>query len=340
MARFNETKAWKNLMAKLYGIGASIVIIGALFKIQHWAGAGEMLICGLSTEAVIFFFSAFEKPHAEPDWSLVYPELAGMDDHLELEDHAGKKSDKTLTQELDQMLEDAKIGPELIQSLSDGMKNLGENALKLSGVADAAVATDGYVSNLNAASDAVGELSGTYTKTNEVLRKDAAAADEYAVNLKNASDNANQLAGSFGRTAGIMDQEFAANQEYLTNVRSAADSAKTLADNYVKSAESITKSADAIDFSKVDGQAYAEQLQKVSKNLGALNSVYELQLKEINAQSEQAAQMQQSVQSFIDNLQNSTTDTKKFNEGVAQLAQNISTLNGIYGNMLAAMSVR
>ena len=63
-------------MAKMYGIGAAVVIVGALFKINHYPYASEMLIVGLGTEAIIFFFSAFEKPHEEPDWSLVYPELA------------------------------------------------------------------------------------------------------------------------------------------------------------------------------------------------------------------------------------------------------------------------
>ena len=70
------SKGWKNLMAKMYGIGAAIVIIGAMFKINHYPGASEMLVVGLSTEAIIFFFSAFEPPHEDPDWSLVYPELA------------------------------------------------------------------------------------------------------------------------------------------------------------------------------------------------------------------------------------------------------------------------
>jgi len=74
------SKAWKNFMAKLYGIGAAVVIIGAMFKIQHWPFASLLLVVGLSTEAVIFFFSAFEPLHEEPDWSLVYPELATPED--------------------------------------------------------------------------------------------------------------------------------------------------------------------------------------------------------------------------------------------------------------------
>ncbi len=80
LAEITQSSGWKSFMAKLYGIGASIVIIGALFKIQHWTGAGFMLAVGLCTEAIIFFFSAFEPLHEEVDWTLVYPELAGIPD--------------------------------------------------------------------------------------------------------------------------------------------------------------------------------------------------------------------------------------------------------------------
>ena len=80
-----ESSGWKNFMGKLYGIGASVVIIGALFKFQHWKGAGLFLTLGLLTEATIFFFSAFEPLHEEIDWTLVYPELAGMGDEEEIE---------------------------------------------------------------------------------------------------------------------------------------------------------------------------------------------------------------------------------------------------------------
>ena len=76
------SKKWKNFMAKLYGFGAAVVIVGALFKIQHWPGAGLMLIVGLGTEAVIFIFSAFEPLHEEYDWTLVYPELGGIETYL------------------------------------------------------------------------------------------------------------------------------------------------------------------------------------------------------------------------------------------------------------------
>ncbi len=112
MTEIVEGKTWKKFMAKLYGWGASVVIVGALFKIQHWPGAGPMLIAGLSTEAVIFFFSAFEPLHEELDWTLAYPELAGLDIDEELESEDTKKpSHKSALEKFDSLLESAEISP-------------------------------------------------------------------------------------------------------------------------------------------------------------------------------------------------------------------------------------
>jgi gliding motility-associated protein GldL len=120
------SKTWKKFMAKLYGLGAAVVLVGALFKIQHWPMADFFLIIGLSTEAVIFAFSAFEPLHEEPDWSLVYPELATAE-HALGEDF--KKDDqRSITEQLDNMLESAKIEPELIESLGMGMRSLSDQA--------------------------------------------------------------------------------------------------------------------------------------------------------------------------------------------------------------------
>ncbi len=105
-----ETKKGKTIMGLLYGIGAAVVIVGAMFKIMHWPGAGPMLVVGLSTEAIIFAVSAFEPAHMDLDWTLVYPELAGID---EGHGHGGHSiSNKPVTEQLDDMLTEAKIAPE------------------------------------------------------------------------------------------------------------------------------------------------------------------------------------------------------------------------------------
>src|SRR6185436_18076510 len=95
-----QSKKGKLFMGYLYGWGAAIVIVGAMFKIQHWPGAGPMLVCGLTIEAIIFFFSAFEPIHEEIDWSLVYPELRGEHGHHEEHKLEEVKETKSITEQL------------------------------------------------------------------------------------------------------------------------------------------------------------------------------------------------------------------------------------------------
>ena len=111
--KITEASWYKILMPKLYGWGAAVVILGALFKIENLPGAGTMLMIGLGLESIIFFFSAFEKQHVEPDWSLVYPELAHMED---------PDAAKRPAQQLDEALQKAKIDNELIESLNEGLR--------------------------------------------------------------------------------------------------------------------------------------------------------------------------------------------------------------------------
>ena len=161
-----RSKTYKTFMGYLYGWGAAVVIIGALFKIMHWPGANIMLIAGMGTETVIFFLSAFEPPHKEWEWSLVYPELAGMVDENGLggeelgcetiETPDGSKlpiSSDPVTAKLDKMLEDANISPELIDRLGQGMKNLAESANSMNNMATATAATDKFVSQMDGVAD-------------------------------------------------------------------------------------------------------------------------------------------------------------------------------------------
>jgi gliding motility-associated protein GldL len=255
-------KKWKSFMAKLYGFGAAIVIVGAMFKIMHWPGAGPMLVVGLSTEAVIFFFSAFEPPHEEVDWSLVYPELAGM--HGEEVEHKQIEEDKgSITEQLDTMLEDAKIGPELIASLGEGMRSLSDQASKLNNITDASVATN----------------------------------------------------------------------EYVSSVKSAAKNVDSLSDSYSKAAESLMGLAVTNDNSTTLG----EQIVKVSKNLSALNTSYELQLQGSNDHLKATSKFYEGLNDLMSNLNDSVDDTKRYKEQIAQLSSNLESLNTIYGNMLTAM---
>ena len=264
------SKGWKKFMAKLYGFGAAVVIVGALFKIMHWPFAGPMLVVGLSTEALIFIFSAFEPIHEDPNWELVYPELAlGHSDDLDhdsLPAAAGRGGKGNgITDQLDKMLEEAKTDGALLERLGDGMRALGENAAQLKGVTSAAAATDSYVSSLQAASDKVANLSAAYERASV------------------------SISGMIADTK--------------------------------------------------EGESFGEQMQKVSKNLAALNNVYELQLKGSSAHLEATEKFQAQVTEMMANLSASAEDTRLYKENMAMLSKNLTDLNNVYGNMLKAMTI-
>lgn len=166
---FTHTRRYRQFMAKVYGLGASVVLIGALFKINHYPGADIMLIIGLGTEAIIFFFSAFEPPFVEPDWSMVYPELAGMY-------HDVKGTDvkrKSATERLDEMFDKAKLDQETVDKLGAGFEKLSDNASQLSDISSVASATNDFTSNVQTASDSA-RLFG------ESVARDAETTGHYA----------------------------------------------------------------------------------------------------------------------------------------------------------------
>src|SRR5687767_11768363 len=113
----------EKIMPKVYGIGAAVVIVGALFKIMHWPLADIMLIAGLGTEALIFLASAFQKPHKDPDWAKVYPQLA--------EDFEYKADGGSVTKKLDDMLREANVSSDSISSLGAGLNRLSETTSQM-----------------------------------------------------------------------------------------------------------------------------------------------------------------------------------------------------------------
>ncbi|MCR9154276.1 MAG: gliding motility protein GldL [Croceimicrobium sp.] len=200
-----NSKRFKNFMAKLYGWGAAVVILGAMFKILHLPGADIMLVVGLTTEAVIFFFSAFEKPAEEIDWTLVYPELAGMTDEDEAYNNANQKG-LTATQELDRMLEDAKIDGELIESLGSGLRRFGDAANKLTETSEAAAATGAYNEQLSLASKNMESLNALYAVQLESSANHMEAQNTLMEKLSSSLDDSDRLSSEVSSLVGNMSQ--------------------------------------------------------------------------------------------------------------------------------------
>ena len=319
---FVRSKVYKEVSAKLYGIGASVVIVGALFKINHWPGGTIMLIIGMGIEAVIFFVSAFEPLHVTYDWSLVFPELAGMDEihggeEKEKKEKKSKKKDKEQeqimaggvvggpvvggvvgysgTQDLDKMLADAKIGPELIESLGKGLKNLADTTSQLNDVAGVAVSSERFNQNLSNAASAAGELSEAYKKTADNLNKDLLVSGEY-----------------------------------LSSVQEATSAVSTLANIYKETANTLS-AGDA---------SYLDELKKMASSLSSINALYEMQIQNSSSQLEASKVVQERIDNLVVNFADTAENVLKYKEQVNALSKKVGALNDIYGNMLAAMQTK
>ena len=324
-----KSRGFKNFMAKLYGIGAAVVILGALFKINHYQGADIMLVIGLTTESIIFFFSAFEPPHVEPDWSLVYPELAGM--YHGVASEIEEETEGSSATDLNKMLNEADIGPELINSLGQGLKSLSDNTSKLSDVTDAAVATNEFTAKVKGASESVSVLSDSYDKQSSAISKDVSASEEYYNSIQNASKSVTGLSDIYSQASENIKNDLDATNQFAESVKAATNSANELAQNYTKSSKIISDSSEALDFTALKENNYSEQLNQISEKLASLNSVYSKQLETSQDQVNSAGKLQETLDKFVENLNSSITNTSKYHE-------NMGALNNAFENQLKGTS--
>ena len=183
ISKITEAKWYKVMMPKLYGWGASLVIIGALFKIQNWPFAGLFLTIGLTTEAVIFFFSAFEKQYEDYDWSLVYPELAHMED----------PSVKKPAQQLDEALKRAKIDNELIESLNEGLRSFGDATTKLNETIAAAASINDYNDQIQEGVKNMNALNSLYELQLQASNQQMEATNQFLNNLQSSVEDSKRF---------------------------------------------------------------------------------------------------------------------------------------------------
>ena len=183
ISKITEAKWYKVMMPKLYGWGASLVIIGALFKIQNWPFAGLFLTIVLTTEAVIFFFSAFERQYEDYDWSLVYPELAHMQD----------PSAKKPAQQLDEALQRAKIDNELIESLNEGLRSFGDATTKLNETIAAAASINDYNDQIQEGVKNMNALNSLYELQLQASNQQMEATNQFLNNLQSSVEDSKRF---------------------------------------------------------------------------------------------------------------------------------------------------
>lgn len=172
----------KKAMNFAYGMGAAVVIIGALFKLMHWPFASVMLIVGLTTEALIFGLSAFDPVDKELDWSLVYPELAGGEANRKDKKENPAEAQGLLSQKLDNLLKEAKIDGELMSSLGNSIRNFESAAKGISPTVDSIASQKKYSEEMSMAAAQMESLNSLYKVQLESASRNAEANKEIAEN--------------------------------------------------------------------------------------------------------------------------------------------------------------
>ena len=306
---FANKKSFKTFMARLYGWGASIVILGALFKINHWEGATLMLLVGMGTEAIIFFFSAFEKPHVEVDWSAVYPELASQYGGGEV---AGKPKSHHEPQrrpidDLNQLFKEAGVDANLIKEFGDGLKKFSANAHQMVDVSAATVASEGFVGNMKKASANLDALNTAY-----------------ATQLK-----------TVGEMKPINSQALQSAMDELSNKLHLATTAAN--EGFVGSIKKASANLESLN------TAYETQLKTVAEMKPINNQKLQLVIDELSAKlqtsiADFSTKLHTSVEGFSGQVQSSSEQITNYQQQMKALTSSITALNNVYGNMLSAMT--
>ncbi|MBQ0786670.1 MAG: gliding motility protein GldL [Oceanihabitans sp.] len=188
----------------IYGLGAAIVIVGALFKIQHWPYGSEILTLGMIVEALVFTYSAFERQSSDLDWSLVYPELSGGASlgGKKLKEEP-KDAEGLLSKKLDNLLKDAKIDGELMASLGASIKNFEGAAKGISPTVDGIQAQKKYSEEMSLAAAQMESLNSLYKVQMDSASRQASINEEAVENATKLKEQMQSLASNLSSLNGV-----------------------------------------------------------------------------------------------------------------------------------------
>ncbi|MDR3350207.1 MAG: gliding motility protein GldL [Prevotellaceae bacterium] len=301
--QFVEKKGWKTFTARMYGWGASMVIIGALFKLQHWPFAGYMLTIGMGIECIIFFFSAFDPIPLEYHWDTVFPELG--DGHGAATNKAAAGMQKR--QGLD-------IDSDSAENLKRNVERFNQSLSSLGALATVAETSNRFVGGLQ-------QAAGNMTVLNQTAQTFAAAYNETAqtimaggqqanVNLSTLNQTTQAFANAYNETAKTIA---AGGQQASANLTALSQTTQAFAAAYNETAKTIT----------AGGQQANVNLVALNKNLQAVNTSYELYMQEHKGYVEHS-------QKLLTVMDNSAKQSEQFDRQMIELNKLIAELNTAY----------
>ena len=262
--KFLASKKYKTFMGYLYGWGASVVMIGAYFKLTHIQGADFMLALGLGIEALIFFMSAFEPQHMEYAWDNVFVELEEDWDGVQKTQFAttgaaGKAAAATTDVEeamLSKMFEKMNVSEDTFKKLGRGIDKLAENAGQMADISNAMAATTNYANAMDRATKSISDFSTAYVQTNQKLSDSLGKLDFSALD----ANTIKKVASSMASLNSIYELQLQGAEQ-----TSAASKALT---------ETMNKYMENLNASSQNAGQLNQQLTQLSQRLTALNSVY------------------------------------------------------------------
>jgi gliding motility-associated protein GldL len=241
--------------------GATVVIIGLLCKIQHLALGGLFITIGLGAEALLFFILGFQREPVDIDWVRAYPEL-DPDYKGELPTASQRAiaapvtTNYSNTAALDKMMEDAKIGPELVRSLGDGLRTFGDKVAAISRVTDAGNATQIFTDKVKSATESYDRLSAAFDKASANLQQMASSG----IDSKAYHEQVNAMAKNLS----------ALNAVYELELQDSSNHLKSMKAFYQNIAVTMQNFNDSVG----ESQQFKTEVAKLTKNLSSLNAVY------------------------------------------------------------------
>ncbi len=304
-----HSKGYKITMNYVYGWGACLVIVGALFKIMHFRGAGIVLSVGMIVEAVIFFLSAFEPQPDHYNWSKVFPELS--DDLSEGGVVGISGPNKGVNSQL--------IDGEDAQRIKEGISRLTETVEGISDISNAVAATDKYANSITAASAAMDTLKD----------KSSVAAQNLELSVENIQEGYKIVSDNLIETGNRFNEKISNKINELTQkIESSGNEFERLG----------SLVGDYAGFVKQFEGNYRGAASNLAENMGALNVLYEMQLKGTNEYINKFSGIQNNINEMADNISLTLDNTRLHKNESEALGKNISSLNTVYGNMLSVLN--
>lgn len=347
-----QSSRYKNFMKYLYGWGASIVLVGALFKLQHWPGAGIMLTVGMLTEAVIFFFSAFEPIVEEVDWSLVYPELAGITDDAHLAHSRGAIDPMMLENVISSALSKANLvasapaparapereskpAPAPAAPVAAGQTGAFVFTQKFNDMLEKAEISPELFMKIGSGLDRLSQASNGIARISEAV----AASETFTHNMQRAGNAVGKFAQSYEESGALVSRASKVLSDSFSGTASSVDeSGKALAKGVKEIVESMNTKLGTASSTVGDGVTKsAEHIAALNKNLGSLVAQHELQVRNMEKRTKESEALSNGIEDMLRQLSQTAQDSRKYGESVAKLNENVSKLNAVYGNMLSAM---